>query len=203
GGTGRPGLGGAHHDGCAHRRPHGRQVLARQTTLHSTFLKHHGPRLLQLLKGSDDAGGGVQLGLGYTLTALNDVCEDRGWLSLSRVDAMAQWEQRYFMQLAKQWPASAREHKGEEVEPDFLLERCSCNSLWRHIKDAVDTFVRDHWLVDTVRLVRQEAEQLAAAERALGLPRALAPPHAAQLRRFGELLPGALRSHVQDGLEAE
>ncbi|CAJ1455023.1 unnamed protein product, partial [Effrenium voratum] len=105
-----------------------------KTTLHSTFLKHHGPRLLQLLKGSDDAGGGVQLGLGYTLTALNDVCEDRGWLSLSRVDAMAQWEQRYFMQLAKQWPASAREHKGEEVEPDFLLERCSCNSLWRHIK---------------------------------------------------------------------
>ena len=32
-------------------------------------------------------------------------------------------------------------------------ERCSCNSLWRHIKDAVDNFVRDHWLVTTLRLV--------------------------------------------------
>ena len=25
-------------------------------------------------------------------------------------------------------------------------ERCSCNSLWRHIKDAVDQFVRENWL---------------------------------------------------------
>ena len=35
----------------------------------------------------------------------------------------------------------------------FSQERCSCNSLWRHIKDAVDNFVRDHWLVNTLRLV--------------------------------------------------
>eukprot|EP00434_Breviolum_minutum_P021088 symbB.v1.2.018605.t1/scaffold1491.1/size115652/4 len=131
-----------------------------KTQLHSTFLKHHGPRLLQLLQSSDQ-GGGVKLTLGYTLTALNDVCEDRGWLSLSRVDAMAQWEQRYFMQLAKQWPAAAKEGKhGDIPEPDFLMERCSCNSLWRHIKDAVDNFVRDHWLVNTLRLVKQEEEEL-------------------------------------------
>ena len=46
--------------------------------LHSSFLKHHGPRLLQLLKASDDQGGGVQLKLGYTLTALNDARALRG-----------------------------------------------------------------------------------------------------------------------------
>lgn len=50
-----------------------------KTELHGTFLKHHGPRLLQLLKASDDQGGGVQLKLGYTLTALNDARELRGF----------------------------------------------------------------------------------------------------------------------------
>lgn len=55
-----------------------------KTQLHSTFLKHHGPRLLQLLQSSDQ-GGGVKLTLGYTLTALNDVCEDRGWLRMPQI----------------------------------------------------------------------------------------------------------------------
>ena len=45
----------------------------------------------------------------------SQVCEERGWLSLSRVDAMAQWEQRYFQQLAKQWPAAVAASKGEEA----------------------------------------------------------------------------------------
>eukprot|EP00913_Durusdinium_trenchii_P014900 g13974.t1 len=110
---------------------------------------------LGLLKASNDQGGGVHLSLGYTLTALHDVCEDRGWLSLSRVDAMAQWEQRYFLQLAKQWAAA----NGDELDPNFLLERCSCNSLWRHIKDAVDQFVRENWLVNTMSKVRQEEQE--------------------------------------------
>ncbi|CAK9064233.1 unnamed protein product [Durusdinium trenchii] len=163
------------------------------TRLHSTFLKHHGPRLLQLLKASNDQGGGVHLSLGYTLTALHDVCEDRGWLSLSRVDAMAQWEQRYFLQLAKQWAAA----NGDELDPNFLLERCSCNSLWRHIKDAVDQFVRENWLVNTMSKVRQEEQEIRRQELALGLPRALAPAHLAELRRQGDLLPGTLRSVVE------
>ncbi|CAK9113924.1 Dynactin subunit 1 (150 kDa dynein-associated polypeptide) (DAP-150) (DP-150) (p150-glued) [Durusdinium trenchii] len=162
------------------------------TRLHSTFLKHHGPRLLQLLKASNDQGGGVHLSLGYTLTALHDVCEDRGWLSLSRVDAMAQWEQRYFLQLAKQWAAA----NGDELDPNFLLERCSCNSLWRHIKDAVDQFVRENWLAAR-RTGRLSPEEIRRQELALGLPRALAPAHLAELRRQGDLLPGTLRSVVE------
>lgn len=171
-----------------------------KTQLHSTFLKHHGPRLLQLLRASSDQGGGVQLSLGYTLTALNDVCEDRGWLSLSRVDAMAQWEQRYFQQLAKQWAIAEETKNGEALDPNFLLERCSCNSLWRHIKEAVDNFVRDNWLASTVRLVQQEEEEIRKKDAALGLPRALAPQHLAELRRQENLLPGSLRSYLLEVL---
>lgn len=33
------------------------------------------------------------------------------------MDAMAQWEQRYFLQLAKQWAAA----NGDELDPNFLL----------------------------------------------------------------------------------
>ena len=160
-----------------------------ETCLHSTFLKHHGPRLLQLLQGASDAGGGVPLALGYTLTALNDVGEDKGWLSLSRVDAMAQWEVRYFKQLAAQWRAGAVEDFSS-----LLQSRTTCNSLWRHIKDAVDDFVRDNWLSDTIKLARDHEALTAAREQSLGQPRAMAPHHVAELRFQTDLLPASLRA---------
>ena len=171
-----------------------------ETCLHSTFLKHHGPRLLQLLQGASDAGGGVPLALGYTLTALNDVGEDKGWLSLSRVDAMAQWEVRYFKQLATQWKAGA----GEDFS-SLLQSRTTCNSLWRHIKDAVDDFVRNNWLSDTVKLAREHEALTAAREQSLGQPRAMAPHHVAELRFQTDLLPASLRavaSFEDEGPEA-
>lgn len=105
---------------------------------------------------------------------------------------MAQWEQRYFQQLAKQWVIAE--------DPKFLLDQCSCNSLWRHIKEAVDNFVRDHWLASTVRLVQQEEEEIRKKEALLGLPRALAPQHLAELRRQENLLPGSLRSYLLEVL---
>ena len=167
----------------------------RETTLHTTFLKHHGPRLLQLLRGATDAGGGVPLALGYTLTALNDIHEDRGWLSLSRVDAMAQWEVQYFKQLATQWVAAARASvQSDTLDEQFLLQRCSCNSLWRHIKDAVDNFVRDNWLSDTVRLAQEQEALTASREQSLGLPRAMALHHIAELCFQSDLLPASLRA---------
>ena len=61
----------------------------------------------------------------------------------------------------------------------------------------MDNFVRDHWLADTLRLVRQEEEELRRAEAALGLPRALAPQHAAELRQQRDLLPGNLRTVLE------
>ena len=167
-----------------------------ETTLHATFLKHHGPRLLQLLQGASDAGGGVPLALGYTLTALNDVCEDKGWLNLSRVDAMAQWEVRYFKQLAAQWAiANSKESHTPEAElSQLLLQRTTCNSLWRHIKDAVDKFVRDNWLNDTIKLVREQEALTVTREQSLGLPRAMAPHHIAELCFQTDLLPASLRA---------
>lgn len=51
--------------------------------------------------------------------SVREVCEERGWLSLSRVDAMAQWEQRYFLQLAKQWRLEDRK---VDLPKDFLLD---------------------------------------------------------------------------------
>eukprot|EP00931_Biecheleriopsis_adriatica_P055337 TRINITY_DN32689_c0_g2_i2.p1 TRINITY_DN32689_c0_g2~~TRINITY_DN32689_c0_g2_i2.p1 ORF type:complete len:1177 (-),score=214.66 TRINITY_DN32689_c0_g2_i2:76-3606(-) len=172
-----------------------------KTTLHSTFLKHHGPRLWQLLRGQSDLGGGVVLGLGYTLTALNDVKESRGWTSLSRIDAMAQWEQRFFAQLARQWPLAAGGDDADVPTADGLMAQCSCNNLWKHIKNAVDEFVREHWLVETIRVLCQEEETLKAEESALGYPRAMAPGHVSELRRQGDLLPGILRAAalLEDG----
>ena len=53
---------------------------------------------------------------GYTVVSRRMLLKPGG---LSRVDAMAQWEQRYFMQLAKQWPAAA---KATKINSEFRCE---------------------------------------------------------------------------------
>eukprot|EP00929_Paragymnodinium_shiwhaense_P091172 TRINITY_DN51204_c0_g1_i1.p1 TRINITY_DN51204_c0_g1~~TRINITY_DN51204_c0_g1_i1.p1 ORF type:complete len:1580 (+),score=438.80 TRINITY_DN51204_c0_g1_i1:194-4933(+) len=164
----------------------------RDCKLPKAFVKNHASRIWSLLCNEDDSGGSVQLGMGYILTALNDVSEEKGWSSYSRIDAMAQWEQLFFMELAKQWP-EAEPH----VDAALVKELSSCNSVWRHVKDAVDDFVRHHWLSDTFNLVQAEEQETTKKERELGLPRALTVEHRNRLLHTSNLLPGGLRSATQ------
>ena len=139
---------------------------------------------------------------------------------------MAQWEQRYFLQLAKQWRkedskadlpkdflAAKRERAPERAVEREMLRRgavataCGATSRTRwttsplaHSLKAAFCEVRDHWLADTLRVARQEEQELRQQEAALGLPGALAPAHAAELRRQRDLLPGKLRTVLEQRL---
>lgn len=102
---------GAQDIGCTHNDGHP-QPLSR------TFLKHHAPRLAALLRGNSYEGGGVPLGLGYALTALNDVGEEKGWHSRARIDEMSLWEQKFFHHLTRKWS-----HEDPSVTKEELRHR--------------------------------------------------------------------------------
>eukprot|EP00929_Paragymnodinium_shiwhaense_P024246 TRINITY_DN14981_c0_g1_i1.p1 TRINITY_DN14981_c0_g1~~TRINITY_DN14981_c0_g1_i1.p1 ORF type:complete len:1589 (-),score=374.84 TRINITY_DN14981_c0_g1_i1:70-4836(-) len=160
--------------------------------LQKAFTKHHGPRMYSMLRNETDIGGSVHLGLGYILTALNDISESKGWANVARVDAMAQWEQMFFAELNNQWT-----EQDSEIDQDLVKNSTSCNSVWRHVKHAVDDFVKNHWLEDTFNLVQHEESETAHKEKSLGLPRALAIEDVALLQQSTDMLPGDLRLACQ------